>query len=94
MPVGERRLPTREKGNLNEAFFVKRELGSRNITLDHNQWPSEVPGFRETCEAYAAAVEALNRCLLPAIATALGVKKDYFDAAFTQPLFRLVIASI
>ena len=47
--VNQRLLPKREKGNMNEAFIVKRELGPRNITLDSNPFPPEhlLPGFRQ-----------------------------------------------
>lgn len=41
--------PVEKQGNLNEAFFVKRELGPRDITLERNQWPASLPGFKETC---------------------------------------------
>ena len=47
--INQRILPRREKGNMNEAFIVKRELGPRNITLESNPFPREadLPGFRQ-----------------------------------------------
>ena len=43
LPVKHRKLPARDKGNLNEAFIVKRDHG---LTLNDNQWPDEdtLPG--------------------------------------------------
>ncbi len=91
MPFLNRKLPTRKKGNANEAFIVKREHGPRDVTLDKNQWPieSELPGFRSDVETYADAIENLARKLLPVYAKALDVELDYFDRAFTSPVYRL-----
>ncbi len=88
LPVGERKLPRRAKGNLNEAFIVK---GDRAIGPDDNQWPDEavIPGFRSTIEAYAAAIKGLALRLLPIYAMALGVEAHYFDGAFLYPFWRL-----
>jgi len=43
MPVGERRLPRRAKGNLNEAFLIK---GDRGVDYGDNQWlpEADLPG--------------------------------------------------
>src|SRR5689334_6848179 len=54
------------KPNVNEAFFVKRDLppdhpdvlaGKKFRGL--NQWPDSLPGFRETVLEYCAAMERL-----------------------------------
>ena len=58
--------------NLNEAFFVKRDLA-----LDHpdviadkrfrgaTQWPPNLPGFREAITAYCDTLERLSLSILP-----------------------------
>jgi isopenicillin N synthase-like dioxygenase len=88
LPVKHRKLPTRDKGNLNEAFIVKRD---HKLTLDDNQWPDEhvLPGFRSTVENYAVALEHLGKRLLPVFATALSMRPGFFDEAFASPLYRL-----
>ncbi len=88
LPLNNRKLPARDRGNLNEAFLVKRD---HRIGFDDNRWPEAdtLPGFREGVEAYARELEALGRRLLPVFATALEVEADFFDAAFEQPLYRL-----
>ena len=88
LPIGERKLPRRTYGNLNEAFLIKSD---QHIGFDDNQWLDEadLPGFRATVEAYGRAVEALSLRLLPVYATALDLAPDYFDTAFTHPLWRL-----
>jgi isopenicillin N synthase-like dioxygenase len=82
--------------NLNEAFFVKRDL-----PLDHpdviankrfrgaNQWPANLPGFRETIVEYCKAMEALARSILPIYAVALDLPPDFFESAFREPQYQL-----
>lgn len=88
MPVGERKLPIRAHGNVNEAFVIKTD---RDIGFDDNQWPDEhvIPGFRDAVERYAGAVEALAMRLLPIYAVALDMEPDFFDEGFTDPFWRL-----
>ena len=89
--MNQKILPKRKKGNMNETFIVKRELGPRNITLESNPFPQEskLPGFKEQVLKYADCMENLALNLLPSFAVALDLNANYFDAAFTQPLFRL-----
>jgi isopenicillin N synthase-like dioxygenase len=88
LPVKHRKLPTRDNGNLNEAFIVKCD---HKLTMGDNQWPNEqtLPGFRNALEGYAAELEALGRRLLPIFATALKMQPNFFDEAFVSPLYRL-----
>ena len=88
LPVKNRKLPARDKGNLNEAFIVKQDNA---VSLDKNQWidPAHLPGFRETVTAYAGQMEALGKNLLPIFAVALDMPATFFDAAFIDPTWRL-----
>lgn len=88
LPIGERKLPRRAKGNLNEAFLMKRDRG---IGDADNQWPDErvAPGFRSAVLAYANAAEDLALQLLPLYATALGLQPDWFAPGFEHPFWRL-----
>ena len=88
MPVGERKLPRRAHGNLNEAFIMKADRG---IHLDDNQWLAEerAPGFRATAERFGRRLEQLARRLLPLYATALGVDETHFAPGFESPFWRL-----
>lgn len=90
LPLGARKLPSRDRGNLNEAFLVKRQQG---IGFDANQWPADelLPGFRSTVETYADSVAKLAVRLLPIYATGLGLDADYFSAGFDDPTYRLRI---
>ena len=88
LPLKNRKLPARDKGNLNEAFIVKSDSV---VSLDENQWidPSVIPGFREMVATYAEQMENLGRRLMPIFATALGLPATFFDEAFFKPTWRL-----
>ncbi|SKA35779.1 Isopenicillin N synthase [Enhydrobacter aerosaccus] len=89
-------VSTNNRPNLNEAFFVKRDL-----PLDHpdviankrfrgaNQWPANLPGFRETIVEYCTAMERLSLSILPIYAVALDLPPDYFSEAFREPQYQL-----
>jgi isopenicillin N synthase-like dioxygenase len=87
-----------DKGDLNEAFFVKRERGpddplarSGRRFVGPNQWPDEadLPGFREAVLNYAAVMDGFARRLLPAVAVSLDLAPDWFDQAFADSQFTL-----
>ena len=88
LPVKNRKLPARDRGNLNEAFIIKCD---HNLGMEDNQWPTvaNLPNFRAAVERYAEALEQLSRRLLPIVATALEVPTTFFDEAFVSPLYRL-----
>jgi len=89
-------LGTVYKPNANEAVFFKRDLpadqpevlaGRRFRGL--NQWPKDLPGFREVVLEYSRAMEALGRRLVPIYAVALGLPAGWFDDKFHEPMFTL-----
>lgn len=88
LPVGERKLPRRTYGNLNEAFLIKSD---EHIGFEDNQWLDDeaLPGFRATVERYANEVESLALRLLPMYAVALDLDPDFFSPAFEHPFWRL-----
>ena len=69
--------------NVNEAFFAARELPADHPDVlaekpfrTANKWPSDLPGFRETCLEYADALEALALKLVPLYALALDLPQN------------------
>jgi isopenicillin N synthase-like dioxygenase len=85
-----------DKGDLNEAFFIKRErapddplLLSGRRFVGRNQWPAEadLPRFRAAVLEYTAVMDGLARRLLPAVAAALDLAPDWFDDAFADSQF-------
>ena len=89
MKVGQ--FPGRQPSS-NAAFFLRRDrepddplvLAERRFH-GLNQWPAELPGFRETALAYMQAMETLCRRLVPIYATALDLPPDAFDRAYAEP---------
>ncbi len=92
--VRSSRVSEAAKPDLNEAFFIKRERpGDDPLVLEGrrfagpNIWPADLAGFREALLAYTDAVDGLGRRLLPALAAALEMPADTFDAAFAESQF-------
>jgi isopenicillin N synthase-like dioxygenase len=95
MPTGLQRVKSFEgeenKPDIGEAFFMARECmldandleeSAHVLYRGSNQWPEDLPGFRETLVGYFEAMEALSLRLLPVYATALGLPAAFFDRAF------------
>jgi len=88
-------VQTVTRPNLNEAFFVARDLapGHPDVVADRrfrsaNQWPA-LPGFREGVMAYCDALEGLVRKLVRLYAVALELPPGWFDAAFEDLQYKL-----
>jgi isopenicillin N synthase-like dioxygenase len=89
-------LNANNKPNVNEAFFSARDLSPNHPDVlagkpyrCANKWPRDLPGFREACLAYSAALEKLASSLVPLYALALDLPESYFDEAFARPMFKL-----
>jgi isopenicillin N synthase-like dioxygenase len=77
------------KHDLNEALFIRRERAADDPDVlsgkrwrGRNQWPANLPGFRDTMLAYFRTMETLARKLLPLYALALEMPRDYFVPLF------------
>ena len=84
------------KPNLNEAFFVKRELSADHpdVLSDRrfhgaNRWPIELPGFREAILSYTDTLERLVQKMVRLYARALDLPAEYFDGPFKELQFSL-----
>jgi isopenicillin N synthase-like dioxygenase len=51
----------------------------------YNQWPSNLPGFKEQTLAYQAAVRALGDRILRLMALSLDLPEDHFEAVYDLP---------
>jgi len=96
LPIGERKLPKRTKGNLVEAYIFKQLMtsdGSHNLELDRNAWPN-LPEhtFRNPVEKYMKRIESLALSMLPIYAEALKLDPSYFTKYFHKPMFRFRIS--
>jgi len=91
LPFQNRKLPTRKKGNANEAFIIKRQSGGKSVSLEDNQWIPEkiLPNFKHNIENYAMKMEHLALKLLPVYCRALSVDLNFFEEGFKSPMYRL-----
>ncbi len=84
------------KPNFNASFFCKRDRTPDDPDViagkpfrGLNQWPRDLPGFREDVMAYATAAEGLGMKLLPVVARALDLPADFFSPYFNPAQFSL-----
>ena len=96
MPIAKEAPPNAaaqgKKPSQNEAFFLRRErsaddpnvIAGRRFHVQ-NQWPDNLPGFREQTLKYMTAMEALCRKLVRLYALALDLPADFFDGCFKVP---------
>jgi isopenicillin N synthase-like dioxygenase len=89
-------VETVTRANLNEAFFMARELppDHPDVMADRrfrsaNRWPADLPGFRETVVGYCEALERLVRQLVRLYARALDLPVRYFDEPFRDVQYKL-----
>lgn len=84
------------KPNLYSALCLREDLAANDPDVlagkpyrGLNQWPGNLPGFRDTVMMYFRHVRDLCRRMLPIYARALDLPTNYFDAAFTKPLLTM-----
>jgi isopenicillin N synthase-like dioxygenase len=84
------------KPNLNEAFFIKREMPTDHpdVLADRrfrgaNRWPAGLPGFRETIVGYSQTMERLVQKMVRLYARTLDLPAEYFDDPFKDMQFSL-----
>ncbi len=78
--------------DLKEGFYYGMELPEehpwarkRIRGFGHNQWPAELPGFREQMLAYQAALRELGDRVLAVIALSLELPEDFFVPFYDMP---------
>jgi isopenicillin N synthase-like dioxygenase len=71
--------------DLKESFNFAEDFGAP--TPDHvgNRWPDDLPGFRESLEAYYHPMLELGRDLMRLLALSLGEPEATFDDGFRSP---------
>lgn len=87
------------KPALNESFIINRErtpddpdVIAKKMFCGMNNWPENLPGFRETLLEYHGAIEKLGKSFLPLWALSLDLPTNFFDRFFTKPHCNLRLA--
>ncbi|MEM7133334.1 MAG: 2-oxoglutarate and iron-dependent oxygenase domain-containing protein [Chloroflexota bacterium] len=80
------------KPNQSESFMMMHERASDDPDViagvplaGPNQWPADLPNFRETVTRYNAALSNLGHKLVQVISVALGAAPDALDKYFERP---------
>ncbi len=98
MVGGENLDPAKQKkaGDLKEGVKIGRDLPLEHALVQANtplhgpnQWPQDLPGWRDTMQAYYDAMEALGRQMLHAFALALQLPETHFDNWLNTPMTTL-----
>jgi isopenicillin N synthase-like dioxygenase len=84
------------KPNRNEAFQVASDLPPDDPAIlagtplyGTNQWPENLPGFRETVMEYYDTMTGFAALLASLFARGLGLQPDYFAQFYRKPLIQL-----
>jgi isopenicillin N synthase-like dioxygenase len=84
---------------LNESFIINRERApddpdviAKRPFCGMNNWPENLPGFRETLLEYHATIETLGKSMLPVWAISLDMPATFFDGKFEKPHCNLRLA--
>ncbi|MGQ0655571.1 MAG: isopenicillin N synthase family dioxygenase [Betaproteobacteria bacterium] len=96
LPIGARGSDQKRQRDLLESFNIGSERGPDDPFVragkplhGPNQWPGNLPGFREAILAYYTAMEGLMRRLLQGISLAMGCERHALDGMFRNPVSQL-----
>lgn len=85
-PIKTQTLEPGAPADLKEGFSIDRHLDledpavvAREFGCGPNHWPEQLPGFRETVEAYQAAMVELSRLMTRSLALSLDLAEDALD---------------
>ncbi len=85
-PLRGQALETGTPPDIKEGFYLGNELPEHDPRVqaklfDHgpNQWPENLPGFRETLDLYFERMESLCRLTMRALALALDLPEGHFE---------------
>lgn len=85
-----------DAGDFKEGLKIGRDLPPHHPQVlaglplhGSNQWPANLPGWRETMQTYYAACEQLGQQLMRAFALALDLPESYFERWLREPMATL-----
>lgn len=90
--LGENTDPT-SRGDLHEGFDLALEIPADDPDVragvfgyGPNQWPDDLPGFRDALLDYHAGMRAFGRKIFAAFALALELDEDHFEPLIQRPM--------
>lgn len=93
--LGENTDPA-NRGDMHEGFDIALDLDDSDPDVragvfgyGPNQWPENLPGFREDMKAYQAAILDFGHKIFSAFALALDLPEDYFRPFVTKPMAQM-----
>jgi isopenicillin N synthase-like dioxygenase len=96
LPIGVLGKNVDRPRDLLESFNIGMELGPDDVDVRQgkplhgaNQWPANLPGFREDILRYYGLMEKLMYRLLQGFALAAELPRDGFDHLFLKPLTQM-----
>jgi len=88
------------KGDLHEGFDIALDISPDDEDVragvfgyGPNQWPEDLPGFREALQAYHQAMLELGGMIFRAFALALELDEEYFQPFITKPMAHMRVLS-
>ena len=81
-PFGVEQARDHDIPDLKEFWHVGREIRGKNPwpgILEPNEWPAEIPDFRDKALALYEQLDALGKRILGIIAQSLGLQADWFN---------------
>jgi isopenicillin N synthase-like dioxygenase len=82
--------------DLKEGFLAGEDLAADHpavlndpVNVGPNQWPPQLPGFREVMISYVAEMKGLSKTLMRGLALSLDLEEDYFDDFCRDPVLTL-----
>jgi isopenicillin N synthase-like dioxygenase len=96
LPIGARGSDIKRQRDLLESFNIGPERGAEDPFVragkplhGPNQWPANLPGFRDALLDYYRAMEALTATLLQGFSLAMGLERDALAPMFGNPVSQL-----